>query len=396
MIKTYRRISADPAEWFEPAEVQKAKDYQRPLNIARAVSLAINAAFLAAIIFTHASPKLADRFSTTSWVVRALVVIIAFNIVGGLLDVPISAWTTFSHEKKWGFSTQTPGGFVADQLKGLVVSCVLFVPLVLGVWWLIRNTELWWLYGWAGFYAFTGLLAFLYPVIIAPIFNRFTPLQDEALATRLRELAHGQGMRIKGIQVMDASKRTRKDNAYFAGFGPSRQIVLFDNTLSQPHDVIASIIGHEIGHWKRKHLITSLLSGAVTTFLLFVVVRFLLTWTTLLHWAGVKTAEDPAAIPILIVGFAVCFPVLGLFSAWLSRAHERQADLFALDVTGDHDAFIETEHGLSTRNLIDLAPSRWRYVRLDHPPPAERLELARMWKAEHEPAPKKARRKAGT
>ncbi len=381
MIKTYRRIPADPAEWFEPAEVAKAKEYQRPLTVARAISLAINAAFLAAIIFTHAAPRFADVFSKSSWIVRLFAVVIGFTVVGGLIDVPISVWTTFSHEKKWGFSTETPGGFVADQLKGLVLGLVLQIPLFLGTWAFIRWTKLWWIYGWATFFFFTGLLAFLYPILIAPIFNKFTPLTDESLGTKLTALANAQGMRIKSIEVMDASKRTRKDNAYFSGFGKTKQIVLFDNLLSQSHDVIASIVGHEIGHWKRRHLVTALLSAAVTTFLLFVALRFLLTWTTLLHWAGVSSIKDPAAIPILIVGFAVCFPVLGLFSSWLSRAHERQADLFALDVTDDYDAFVETEHGLSTRNLIDLAPSWWRYVRLSHPPPAERLELGKLWKA---------------
>lgn len=383
VIKTYRRVPADPADWFEPAEVKKAKDYQRPLNVVRAISLVVSVAFLALVVFTHASPNIADAFSKSSWVVRLLVVVVAFTIASNIIDLPISIWTTFSHEKKWGFSTETPGGFVADQFKGLVLALVLQIPLLLALWWLIRSTDLWWLYGWAVFFGFTGLLAFLYPILIAPIFNKFTPLQDEALGTRLRDLANSQGMRIKAIEVMDASKRTRKDNAYFTGFGKTKQIVLFDNLLTQTPGVVASIVGHEIGHWKRRHLVTSLLSAAVTTLILFFALRFILTWTTLLHWAGVSSVKDPAAIPLLIVGFAVCFPLLGLFGSWLSRAHERQADVFALDVTKDYDAFVETEHGLSTRNLIDLAPSWWRYVRLSHPPPAERLELGKLWKSEN-------------
>jgi STE24 endopeptidase len=385
MIKTYRRIPADPAEWFEPAEVKKAKDYQRPLNVARAIDLALTAALLAVAIFGHVIPRVADAMGFTAgrWVLRLVVTIVLFSIVGAIIDLPISIWTTFSHEKKWGFSTETPGGFVADQIKNLVLGFALTLPLLLIVWWLIRSTDLWWIYGWAVFFAFSALLGFLYPILIAPIFNKFTPLSDEALDTRLRALATSQGMRIKSIQVMDASKRTRKDNAYFAGFGKTKQIVLFDNLLTQTPAVIESIVGHEIGHWKRRHLVRGLVTGLFTTFALFWVLHFVMTSRTVLGWAGVKSAADSAAWPILFASFAILFPVLGLLNSFLSRAYERQADVFALDVTKDYDAFVETEHGLSTRNLIDLAPSWWRYVRLSHPPPAERLELGKLWKAEN-------------
>jgi len=383
VIKTYRRIPADPAEWFEPAEVAKAKDYQRPLTIARVISLALNAALLAVIIFGHLAPRFADSVSKTSWIVRLLAIVVAYTIVGEIIDLPITIWTTFSHEKKWGFSTETPGGFVADQFKSLALGLVLLVPLLLALWWLIRTTELWWLYGWAVFFAFSSLLAILFPVLIAPIFNKFTPLEDESLGSRLRGLAQSQGMRIKAIQVMDASKRTRKDNAYFAGFGKTKRIVVYDNLLAQSPDVVTSVVGHEIGHWKRRHIPRTLAVAAVTSILLFYVLHLVLTWPTAWRWAGVSSLRDPAAIPLLLASFALLFPLMGILTSWLSRAFERQADLFALDVTKDYDAFVETERGLSTRNLIDLAPSTWRYVRLSHPPPAERLELGKLWKAEN-------------
>ncbi len=379
MISTYSRIPADPADFFSPDEVKKAKDYQRPLNVARVISLVINAALLLAIIFSHASPKVADGVGD-NWIMRLIVVVVAFTIVGELVDLPVSIWTTFSHEKKWGFSTETPAGFVTDQIKSLVLSLVLPIPLLLALWWLIRSTELWWLYGWGVFFAFSGLLAILFPIVIAPIFNKFTPLADESLGARLRDLAQGQGMRIKAIQVMDASKRTRKDNAYFAGIGKTKQIVIYDNLLQQSHAVIESVVGHEIGHWKRRHIPRALVLAAVMSLALFWMLHFVLTWPTALRWVGVSSVRDPAAVPLLIAAFALLFPLMGIISSWLSRAHERQADLFALDVTRDYDAFVETEHGLSTRNLIDLAPSWFRYIRLSHPPPAERLQLGKLWK----------------
>jgi STE24 endopeptidase len=379
VISTYRRIPADPTDFFSEDEVKKAKDYQRPLNAARAISLVINVVFLALIIFTHSSPRLADAFSKTTWPLRLVAVVVAVTVVGELIDLPVSIWTTFSHEKKWGFSTQTPRGFVVDQLKGLIVACVIQIPLLLVLWWVIRSTDRWWLYGWAVFYAFSVLIGVLFPIVVAPLFNKFTALEDESLANRLRALANEQGMRIKNIKVMDASKRTRKDNAYFAGLGKTKQIVLFDNLLTQSPDVIASVVGHEIGHWKRRHIVRMILTAAVTSFAMFLVVRLVLTWQTALDWAGVGSVRDPAAIPLLIAVFGLMFPFTNVLSSFLSRAYERQADIFALDVTRDHDAFVETEHGLSTRNLIDLAPSWFRYIRLSHPPPAERLQLAKLW-----------------
>jgi STE24 endopeptidase len=213
-----------------------------------------------------------------------------------------------------------------------------------------------------------------------PIFNKFTALEDTELAARLQGLAEGVGMKVKGVQVMDASKRTKKDNAFFAGLGRTRRVVVYDNLLAQSHAVIASVVGHELGHWRRRHVARSIALGAVTSILLFVAIRVVSSWQPALDWAGVDSVQDPGSLPLVLLVFAAMSSLTGLVQAWVSRAYERQADLDALEITDDYDAFVETEHGLSTRNLIDLAPSWWRYVRASHPPPAERLRLAELWR----------------
>ncbi|MEX0874429.1 MAG: M48 family metallopeptidase [Actinomycetota bacterium] len=379
-MNTYRRIQADPADYFAAEEVKKAKDYQRPLTVARAISLVLNAGLIVAVISTDAAPRLADAAGIDAWPLRLLFVLILLTLALTIIDLPISIWTTFSHERKWEFSTETPGGFVGDEVKGFVLGIVLQGALFLTLWWLIQTTELWWLAGWAAFFLFSVVLAFLFPIVIMPIFNKFTPLEDEGLATRLRALAEGVGMRISGVQVMDASKRTRKDNAFFAGLGGSRRIVIFDNLLSQPADVIASIVAHELGHWRRRHVAKGIVLGTVTSLSLFVVLRFVASWDAALDWAGVSSVRDPAALPLVLLVFAPVSSAIGIVQAWISRAHERQADIDALEITNDREAFAETHRGLSTRNLIDLAPSWWRYVRASHPPPAERLRLADEWR----------------
>jgi STE24 endopeptidase len=379
-MNTYRRMQADPADYFAAEEVKKAKDYQRPLTVARAISLVLNAGLIVAVISTHAAPRLADGAGIDAWPLRLLFVLTLLTLALTIIDLPISIWTTFDHERKWEFSTETPGGFVGDEVKGFALGIVLQGALFLTLWWLIQTTELWWLAGWAAFFLFSVVLAFLFPIVIMPIFNKFTPLEDEGLATRLRALAEGVGMRISGVQVMDASKRTRKDNAFFAGLGGSRRIVIFDNLLSQPAGVIASIVAHELGHWRRRHVAKGIVLGTVTSLSLFVVLRFVATWDAALDWAGVSNVRDPAALPLVLLVFAFVSSAIGIVQAWISRAHERQADIDALEITNDREAFVETHRGLSTRNLIDLAPSWWRYVRASHPPPAERLRLADEWR----------------
>ena len=378
-VPTYKRIDADPAAFFEPEEVKKAKDYQRPLTVARAVSFVLNTGLLLVIISTHAAPKLIDELGSSNWVVQLVVTFAALLAVFAIVDLPVSIWTEFVHEKRWGFSTMTPGRYVGDLLKGLILGTLIQSPLALMLYGLMRTTDLWWLFGWAGFFAFSVLLALLFPVVIMPMFNKFTPLEDTELASRLQALAESVGMKVKGVQVMDASKRTKKDNAFFAGMGRTRRVVVYDNLLAQPHGVIASVVGHELGHWRRRHLTTSLVLGTTTSLLLFVGLRLITGWQPILDWAGVQDVSDPGSLPVVVFIFVGVSSVTGLIQAWFSRAHERQADLDALEITQDYDAFVETEHGLSTRNLIDLAPSRLRYVKASHPPPAERLRLGELW-----------------
>lgn len=378
-LGTYRRIDADPAEWFDADQVAKAKEYQRPLTAARVISLAVNAGVLLALISTQAAPRLADAAGADGWILRLVVVMAAFTMLFMLIDLPVSVWTTFSHEKRWGFSTETPKGFVADQLKGLILGLALQTPLLLVLWWLIRTTGLWWVFGWAVFFLFSVLLALIFPIVIMPLFNKFTPLDDEELNARIRGIVEGAGMRVSGVQVMDASKRTRKDNAFFAGLGGTRRVVIYDNLLTQPHPVIGSVVAHELGHWRRRHVARSVLLGTLTSFLLFVALLAVSTWDVALDWAGVSSVRDPASLPLVLLVFVGASSVTGLVQAWFSRAYERQADLDCLEITRDYDAFIETHHGLSTRNLSDLVPSWWKYLRASHPPAAERLQLGKLW-----------------
>lgn len=207
-MNVYRRVKADPVDWFSPDEVAKAKAYQRPLSIVRIANSLVTIGVLAVIISTHASGAVADAVGAHTWWLRLLVVLAFLLLVDSVLDIPFDVWREFVHERTWGFSTQTPAGFVADLGKGFAVIFVMFGMLMSALWALIRTTSLWWVYGWAVFFVFSIALAILGPLVILPLFNKFTPLDNEALAERLRALARKAGLSISDVHVMDASKRT--------------------------------------------------------------------------------------------------------------------------------------------------------------------------------------------
>lgn len=378
-MNTYRRIEADPADWFDAEEVAKAKRYQRPMTVIRVVNGLLSLAFLLAVLSTGAAATVSDRLGAEMWYTRLAVIIVFLLVVDAIIDLPFDIWMTFGHERKWGFSTQTPAGFVSDLVKGLAVNLVLTSALLFALWALIRSTELWWVAGWAVFFLFSVVLAVLGPVVIMPLFNKFTPLDNETLADRLRGLARKAGLAISEVRVMDASKRTRKDNAFFTGFGQTRRVVLFDNLLAQPETAIECVVAHELGHWRRRHLARQLVVGTVTSFLVFLAVYLVSAWPAALRWAQVESVSDPAALPLVVLSLVGAQLLIRYFAAWYSRALERQADVEALELT-DAAGFSEMMRGLVTRNLAELAPSRLSYLSATHPPPAERLELAKRWR----------------
>lgn len=385
-MNIYRRIEADPADWFSADEVRKAKEYQRPLTILRIANGLASVGLVIAVISTHAAPRLADAVGADGWALRLLVVLVGLLVVDQILDIPFDLWREFRHEKKWGFSTQTPGRYVVDLVKNVVLSVILFGVLMLPLWALIRYTELWWVAGWLVFLLFSVVLGFLGPILIMPLFNKFEPLADPVLAEDLRELARSAGLSISDVQVMDASKRTRKDNAFFAGLGKTRRVVLFDNILEHPVQAVRGIVAHELGHWRRRHLVQGLVLGTVLSFGLFGLMRVVTTWDAALDWAGVSSVADPASLPLVLIVLVGGQMVLAYIRAWQSRALEREADIEALRLTGDGPGFQDMMRSLMTRNLAELAPSRLAYLRLDHPPPAERLQLAEVWRGKSQPA----------
>jgi STE24 endopeptidase len=387
-LSTWWRVPNDPADWFSAEELERARRYQRPLTVLRLVRAALGVTVALVFVFGQVGPRLVDALGIDNWVVALLAVFVALQLVTLVYDVPLDAWVDLAYDRRWGMSTQTARGLAADEVKSFLLGLVLGTILLVPLYTVIRATDWWWLIGWGLVVVLGIVLGFLFPVVIAPIFNRFTPLEDEDLNARIRAVADRSGAAISGVLVADASRRSRRDNAYVAGLGATRRIVLFDTLLEHPPDVVEQVVAHEIGHWQRRHLVRQLLVSAAATLVVFLGLWRLSEWEWLFEAAGLDPGlgfGDPASLPLLLLAGQAGLMVVSLVTDWVSRAFERQADLEALDVLRDPDRLVEMHRRLHVKNLADLDPGPVKRLLATHPPAAERMAFATAWAARNRP-----------
>jgi STE24 endopeptidase len=377
-INPWKAHPAEPADYFSADEIAKAKRYVTPLRRVGMVERIVGFLVALAIVRGHVVPNLVD--GVDSWVARLVIAAAVIALIEIAVALPFGGWRELSYDKRWGFSTQTVKGFVSDAVKSALLSPVLLIVIALPLWFVIRHSDLWWVLGWLVVGAISLLIGVLSPVLIDPIFNKFKRIDDEDLHADLVGLAHEVGADLQEVQISDASRRTRKHNAYVTGMGKTRKLVVFDTMLTEPRAHVRSVAAHEIGHWKLRHIRRSVPLGLGLVFVNFVAVRLVVGWDWALRFAGVDSLKDPAALPLFLLVFPLPGIVTGLLQAWFVRAGEREADLFALEATQDADAAAEMERNLHVQNLADLAPSRWKRLTADHPPAAERLAMIESWR----------------
>jgi STE24 endopeptidase len=268
-------------------------------------------------------------FSDPLW--YGVAVIISLMLIGAILDLPFGIYRTFKLEQRYGFNRTTPMLFIADLAKGLLLMLVIGTPLIWVVLWLMHHAgELWWIYVWAVWMVFTLLMLFIYPTWIAPLFNKFSPLEDAALRERIVNLLNRCGFTSQGIFVMDGSKRSSHGNAYFTGLGQNKRIVFFDTLLKslQPEEIEA-VLAHELGHFKRKHIQKHIITMAILTLGSLALLGWLMQQSWFYQGLGVDNATTHNALilfMLLLSVFGVYFqPIFSL----MSRKHEFEADDFA-------------------------------------------------------------------
>src|SRR6266540_1658346 len=244
--------SVDPTVFFTPDEVARARAYHRPLYAALAADIAVSTGVTALLAFSWLGDRLFEATGGPWWA-RALLFTLIVLAVVEVTRLPLAFWRGFVRERRWGFSTQTLGGWISDQVKGLAVGGVLTGAVMVALLGSIRLFPSWWpLVAVFGAALLVLLLVFSAPLLLEPIFNRFRPLEDLELAGALRALAQRAGVPVRDVLVADASRRTRKHNAYVSGIGSTRRVVLFDTLLAdaaQPE--LEVVVAHELGH--RRH-----------------------------------------------------------------------------------------------------------------------------------------------
>jgi STE24 endopeptidase len=305
-----------------------------------------------------------------------------------LVSLPLSIYSTFVIEERFGFNKTTPATFAADQFKSLLLSAVLGLPLAAGLVWIFGNVPHAWLWAWILFTSVQLLLMWLAPAVILPLFNKFEPMKDSPLREAIHRMAAKCEFPLAEISVMDGSKRSTKANAYFTGFGKTKKIALYDTLVEeQSDDELVAVLAHEIGHFKCKHIIqrlgVSIAQSAALFFLLGLVIDKDGTFSRMLFDAfGVETISPHVGLVLFAILFSPASRILGIFSNAWSRRHEFEADAYAANAMGTSEHLISALKKLSAKNLSNLTPHPIR-VLLDysHPPMLERLTALRSLKS---------------
>lgn len=306
-------------------------------------------------------------------------------ILIALFKLPFSAYSTFIIEEKYGFNRTSVKTFIIDIIKSFLLLLIIGIPvLALILWFFEFFGSLAWLYVWGFVSLFQIFMLFIAPVIIMPLFNKYTPLEDSDLKTEIEEYADNQNFKLKGIYKMDGSKRSSKSNAFFTGFGKFKRIVLFDTLIEkQSKDELLSILAHEMGHYKLKHIYkTILISFAETGLLLFILSIFLKN-EYLFEAFRMEHISVYASLVFFGFLYAPVSEIVGILSNILSRKYEYQADNYAVRTIGKSNAFISALKKLSVDNLTNLTPHPLKvFIEYSHPPVLKRIKNIKNIKVE--------------
>jgi len=356
--------SVDPTVFFTPDEVARARAYHRPLYLALAADIALSTVVTALLAFSWLGDRLFDATAGPWWVRSLLFTVLVLALIE-TARLPLAFWRGFIRERRWGFSTQSGRAWAVDQLKGFGVGVVLTGAALVALIGSVRLFPSWWpLVAAVGALVLVLLLVFVAPLLLEPIFNRFEPLADAELAAALRGLAQRAGVPVRDVLVADASRRTRKHNAYVSGIGRTRRVVIFDTLLGEAaQSELEVVVAHELGHRRHRDVAKATLLAMASAGL-----------AVLVAWPLDPT---PRHIPLLLLVWGLLELASLPLTAAFSRRLERRADRFAIELTRDAGAFETAFRRLAKANLADLDPPRLVYALIfTHPTPVQRIAAA--------------------
>jgi STE24 endopeptidase len=305
---------------------------------------------------------------------RQVLLVGSVVLISGLIDLPLSWYRQFRIEEHFGFNRMSLTLWLQDMAKGVALGIAIGLPLLAGMIWLMERAGTWWWFAaWIGWMIFNLLLLWLFPTVIAPLFNKFEPLADQALRERIEALLTRCGFRSSGVMVMDGSKRSSHGNAYFTGFGGAKRIVFFDTLIKTLNpEEIEAVLAHELGHFKRKHVTKRIVSTFFMSLLGLALLGYLAGQVWFYQGLGISPA-DPNTSGIALILFFIALPfftfLLQPLSARLSRKHEFEADAFAAEQTNPQD-LVRALIKLYKDNASTLTPDPIHSAFYDSHPPA--------------------------
>jgi len=314
------------------------------------------------------------------FIVSGLVFFLLLFYADTVLMVPFKLYQTFIIEKKYDFTTTSMRLWVTDLIKSVLITTIV-LSFIISIGFLLVQVSpgWWWFWVWCFFLVFSILMMYVFPYVIAPLFNTFTPIEDKELKEKIYSLMQKVGIKVRSIFKMDASRRTKHTNAYFTGIGSIKRIVLYDTLLEKmDHDEVMSVLAHESGHWKKKHLLKHMIFSEVIAFVVMFVAFLLIRNDALISLFHLEESSFFAKLVLLtFLGSIVSFPFSPLIHKF-SRKHEYEADAFAIEVTKNVQGMIRTLVKLSKDNLSNLYPHPiYAAFHYSHPPVLERIRAIR-------------------
>jgi STE24 endopeptidase len=361
---------------------QKAADYTCAKTGFAMIEVIVGAVVVLALTFGGGLQWLHD--ASAAWagegILRGLLLIALVGLVTTLIDLPSDLYRTFVIEQRFGFNKTTPGLFFADLCKSLLLGALLLLPLAALIIWLIRELgEYWWVYAWAVTVAYGAFVQFIAPTVIAPLFNKFSPMEDPELKARVERLVERCGFKVKGLMKMDGSRRSSHGNAYFTGFGNSKRIVFFDTLLQQLNAAeVEAVLAHELGHFKLRHILKRMVLTSALSLGFFWVLGFLMRQEWFFSSLGVASPSPAMALVLFMFVLPPFTFLLQPLGAMLSRRHEFEADQYAMQNASARD-LVSALVKLYRDNASTLTPDPLHSAFYDSHPPAI-VRIARLQK----------------
>jgi STE24 endopeptidase len=362
----------------DPAMLGKISDYTVENSRFGLIESVVDNLVLLAFIFLGVLGAY-DRWVSSlsgSFLANGVLFVLILMLAQTVMSVPFSLYRNFRIENKYGFNTMTLKLWITDLMKGLAIGAVISSVVVIAALWLVQASPgWWWLWVWLFFLAFGVFMMYISPYVIEPLFFKFEPVKVEGLEARIRALMEKAGLKVSRVFQVDASRRSRHSNAYFTGIGKVKRIVLFDTLLQQmTQDEVLTVLAHEVGHWKKKHVLKRMVMTEIIALIGIVAGFRLLQGNWLSDLLRLENASFFAKVVILgFLASIVTFPFTPLFS-YLSRRDERESDRYAADLTGDPGSMASALVKLSKENLSNLHPHPlYAAFYYSHPPVVERI-----------------------